>query len=178
MPNLVQHLTISMNYRTLKQGWQNSNCDTVSWEEGKVGGCLLNIWRKREFLKAWAFEMIKKGGRWDAELRLSLSEMQQEIYSYPQHERTRWQKGKVSKMWREKTGTTHYPLPGQDFQKELVRLRSKIQMSKFMVRQAFGWDLGLSVRLSLRRSLGPRAHHDVILQHIQDTILSLSKDDI
>jgi hypothetical protein len=60
-----------------------------------------------------------KGGEGDAQLRLSMPEMQQEVYGHPQHERARCREGEMPKMWREKTGATHHRVPGKNFQKEL-----------------------------------------------------------
>lgn len=49
-----------------------------------------------------------------------MPEMQEEIYCHPQHRRARCWEGEMSKMWREKTGTTDYRVPGKNFEKELV----------------------------------------------------------
>jgi len=56
----------------------------------------------------------------DAELRLSMSEMQKEIYRDPKHQRARCREGEMPKVRREETGTTHYCFSGKNLQKELT----------------------------------------------------------
>ena len=68
-----------------------------------------------------------------AQLRLSMPEMQEEIYCHPQHRRARCWEGEMPKMWREKTGATHYRFSGKNLQKELV-IRTDSKCQKHYVR--------------------------------------------
>jgi len=71
---------------------------------------------------------VKRGGKRDAQLRIPMPEMQQEIYSHSQHWRARCWEGEMPKMRWEKTGTTHFGFSGKDFEKELANLESKFQI--------------------------------------------------
>ena len=62
----------------------------------------------------------KRGGRGDAQLRIPMPEMQQEIHSDSQHSRARCSEGKMPKMRWEKTGTTHHGFSDKNLQQELV----------------------------------------------------------
>jgi hypothetical protein len=50
---------------------------------------------------------LGKGGKGDAQLRLSMPEMQKEIYCDAQHQRARCWEGEMPEMWWEKIGAAH-----------------------------------------------------------------------